>query len=290
MKEFSNSSVIAGTMKWGSWGAKFSKTEMSRFIEHCLSLEINTFDCAAIYGGYTTESEFGAALKDVNAKDTDIHIITKCGIEYPCDHHPIALKHYDYTADAISASVERSLNRLQVNSLNLLLLHRPSPLMDPEVIFETVEAMKKSGKIKQFGVSSFTASQMALMRTKLEVSVNQIECSITQLAPLTDGTIDFHGTHGIATQCWSPLGSVFSGKGERENRILGVCHSLAKKYEVTPNAILIAWLLHHPVNLTPVLGTTNELHLTEMSNARSIDMEQIDWFHLYTASTGANVP
>lgn len=253
-------------------------------------MEINTFDCAAIYGGYTTELEFGAALKDVNADDTDIQIISKCGIEYPCDSHPIDLKHYDYTAEAIISSVERSLNRLQVNSLDLLLLHRPSPLMNPEVISVTVEILKQSGKIKQFGVSNFTASQMALIQNKLELSVNQIECSLTHLNPFTDGTIDYHMTNDIVTQCWSPLGIVFRGTSERESRILNVCESLAKKYEVTSNAILIAWLLHHPANLTPVLGTTNELHLTEMAIARSIVMEQLDWFRLYTASTGVNVP
>lgn len=289
MKEISNSSLIAGTMKWGSWGAKFSKTEMSRFIEHCLSSKINTFDCAAIYGGYTTESDFGAALKDVNAKDSDIQIISKCGIEFPCDLNPIDLKHYDYTADAIVTSVEHSLNRLQVNSLDLLLLHRPSPLMDPVVISQTVDELKKSGKIKQFGVSNFTPSQMALIRTKLEVSVNQIECSLTQLSPFTDGTLDYQMTNNIATQCWSPLGTVFQGTSERESRIMKVCDSLAKKYEVTSNAILIAWLLHHPANLTPVLGTTNEKHLIEMAKARSIVMDQLDWFSLYTASTGVNV-
>jgi predicted oxidoreductase len=290
MKEISNSSLIAGTMKWGSWGAKFSKTEMSRFMEHCLSLEMNTFDCAAIYGGYTTESEFGAALRDVNANGLDIQIISKCGIEYPCDQRPIDLKYYDYTAEAIVSSVERSLNRLQVNSLDLLLLHRPSPLMSPEVISETVDVLKQSGKIKQFGVSNFSASQMVSMQTKIDVSVNQIECSLTQLAPFTDGTIDFHMTNDIATQCWSPLGSVFHGTSERESRILDVCDSLAKKYEITTNAILIAWLLNHPANLTPVLGTTNELHLTEMAKARSVVMDQLDWFRLYTASTGVNVP
>jgi predicted oxidoreductase len=234
--------------------------------------------------------EFGAALKDVNANDTDIQIISKCGIEYPCDEHPIELKHYDYTAEAIVTSVERSLNRLQVNSLDLLLLHRPSPLMDPVIISETIEALKKLGKIKQFGVSNFTASQMALIRTRLDISVNQIECSLTQLNSFTDGTIDFHMKNHIATQCWSPLGMVFQGMSEREKRILDVCDSLEKKYEMTSNAILIAWLLHHPAKLTPVLGTTNEKHLAEMAMARSIVMDQFDWFRLYTASTGVNVP
>jgi predicted oxidoreductase len=162
--------------------------------------------------------------------------------------------------------------------------------MDPVVISETVEGLKTSGKIKQFGVSNFTPSQMALIRTKLEVSVNQFECSLTQLSPFTDGTLDYQMTNEIATQCWSPLGSVFQGTREREGRILKVCESLAKKYEVTSNAILIAWLLHHPAKLTPVLGTTSETHLTEIVKARSVVMDQLDWFRLYTASTGVNVP
>jgi predicted oxidoreductase len=141
MEKMATSRLIAGTMKWGAWGARMTQAQMSRHIEHCLSLGIDTFDCAAIYGGYTTEAEFGAALQDLGLKRNEFHVISKCGIEYPCAENPIELKHYDYTFDSILASVERSLERLNVDTLDLLLFHRPSPLMDPEVVASAVDVL-----------------------------------------------------------------------------------------------------------------------------------------------------
>ncbi len=277
-------------MKWGAWGAKMTQVEMSRYIELCLSLGIHTFDCASIYGGYTTEAEFGAALSDLRLERNDFQVISKCGIEYPCAENPIELKHYDYTFDSILASVERSLERLNVDMLDLLLLHRPSPLMDPEVVASAIGTLKKNGKIRAFGVSNFSTSTTALLAEYVAIDVNQIQCSLTHLSPFTDGTLDHHMQNKIVTQCWNPLGTLFSAKGDREKRIIEVAARLSKKYGVSLNALFIAWLAKHPARLIPVVGTTNDSRLREMAYSSQIEMEEIDWFHLLTASTGVDVP
>jgi predicted oxidoreductase len=290
MEKLITSPLIAGTMKWGTWGAKMTQVDMSRYIEHCLSLGIHTFDCAAIYGGYTTESEFGSAMSDLRLDRNDFQVLSKCGIEYPSAENPVELKHYDYTLDAILASVERSLERLKVDTLDLLLLHRPSPLMDPEVVAAAVGALKKNGKIRAFGVSNFSTSTLALLDEQVAIDANQIQCSLTHLEPFADGTLDYHMQKKIATQCWNPLGTLFSEKGDRETRIVDVATSLSKKYGVSLNALFIAWLMKHPARLVPVVGTSNQLHLSEMALSSQVEMEQMDWFRLFTASTGVDVP
>ncbi len=290
MEKSSFSPLIAGTMKWGAWGAQMSQTQMSHYIEHCLSLDIRTFDCAAIYGGYTTEAEFGSAMADVGVERNGFRVISKCGIEYPCEQNPIELKHYDYTFDSILSSAERSLQRLRVDSIDLFLLHRPSPLMDPEVVAAAIDVLKKNGKIRAFGVSNFSTSTRLLLGENVAIDTNQIQCSLTHLSPFTDGTLDDHFQNKIVTQCWNPLGTLFGNKGDREGRIIEVATTLSKKYGVPVNALCIAWLLKHPARLVPVVGTANEKHLSEMAESVQVEMEQIDWFRLYTASTGLDVP
>jgi predicted oxidoreductase len=290
MEKLTTSPLIAGTMKWGAWGAKMTQVEMSRYIEHCLSLGIYTFDCAAIYGGYTTESEFGAALADLRLERNEFQVISKCGIEYPCAENPIELKHYDYTVDSILSSVERTLQRLKVDTLDLLLLHRPSPLLDPEVVASAVESLKHKGKILAFGVSNFSTSTSALLGKHLSVDAHQIQCSLTHLQPFTDGTLDYHMQNNIATQCWNPLGTLFSEKGDREMRTTEVATTLSNKYGVPLNALFIAWLMKHPARLVPVVGTTNQDRLSELAVSMQVEMEQMDWFRLFTASTGVDVP
>lgn len=290
MDNSTTSPLIAGTMKWGDWGAKMTQHQLSRYIEHCLSLGIRTFDCAAIYGGYTTEAEFGAAMADVGVERSGFRTISKCGIEYLCAQNPIDLKHYDYTFDSILSSVDRSLQRLQVDSLDVLLLHRPSPLMDPEVVASAVDVLKKNGKIQSFGVSNFSTSTLSLLGKHVAIDTHQIQCSLTHLGPFTDGTLDYHMQNRMVTQCWNPLGTMFSEIGEREERIIATAKALTQKYGVGLNTLCIAWLLKHPARLSPVVGTTNEVHLSEMADAVHLEMEQIDWFRLYTASTGVDVP
>ena len=183
------SRLIAGTMTWGIWGKGFQKTQMIDLLHHCLDNNITTFDHADIYGGYTTEGDFGNAFAESGIARDHIQLISKCGIQYVNDNRNNTVKHYNYNKDYIIWSVENSLKLLKTDYLDLLLLHRPSPLMKPEIISEAVDNLKQRGLIKSFGVSNFTTSQMELISTATPISVNQIEFSLTQHSAMHDGTL-----------------------------------------------------------------------------------------------------
>ena len=135
-------------MNWGVWGKNLSEILMTELIEKSVSLGINTFDHADIYGGYTTEKSFGNALSLSKIDRESIFLISKCGIQYPSDKRPLKVKYYDYSKDHIRFSVENSLKNLKTDYLDVLLLHRPSPLMNPKEISEEIDKLKEEGKIK----------------------------------------------------------------------------------------------------------------------------------------------
>ncbi len=180
------SKLIAGTMTWGVWGKSLLKNDMIAILKHGVSENITTFDHADIYGGYTTETEFGQAFKDSGIYREDVQFISKCGIQYMSANRKNVVKHYDYSKDYIIWSVEASLKNLQTDYLDTLLLHRPSPLMQPDEISEAIITLKNSGKIKHFGVSNFTASQMDLISKNVQIDVNQIEFSLTKKDAIHD--------------------------------------------------------------------------------------------------------
>ena len=184
------SKIIAGTMSWGSWGKQLNPQQIIHLINLCLENSITTFDHADIYGDYTTEADFGKAFKLSNINRNNIELISKCGIAYNSSNRPTKIKHYNYSRDYIITSVENSLKNLSTDYLDLLLLHRPSPLMEPNEIMEAIAKLGQEGKIKSFGVSNFTPSQVELISTEVPVEVNQIEFSLTQNSALYDGTLD----------------------------------------------------------------------------------------------------
>ena len=210
------SRIISGTMNWGTWGANYSKQEMCQLISESFDSGINSFDHADIYGGYTTEESFGDAFTDTGIKREDVFFISKCGIMYPSEKLPIKTKHYDYSEDHIIKSVNNSLEYLQTDYLDCLLLHRPSPLMDINIIANTVKGLIKSGKIKSFGVSNFTADQMDMFKGKVEILYNQINLSLTHLDHMFDGTLEYMQANNILPMAYSPLGSYFK---EGNNKI-----------------------------------------------------------------------
>ena len=156
------SPIIIGTMRWGIWGANHSTKIAQKLIETCLSEGLYTFDHADIYGDYTTEKLFGETLSDMHIKREEIQLISKCGIEMPCKNRNYLIKSYNYSKEHIIMSVEKSLENLQTDYLDLLLLHRPSPLMNPREIAETFDQLREQKKIRHFGVSNFTPSQFEL--------------------------------------------------------------------------------------------------------------------------------
>lgn len=285
------SKVIAGTMTWGQWGKQFSKSQMIDLMQYCLEHNIHTFDHADIYGDYSTEAEFGNAFAESGIDRNQIQLISKCGIEYIGNARPnLKVKHYNYSKDYIIWSAENSLKHLKTDYLDLLLLHRPSPLMQPEVIAEAISTLKKEGKIKSFGVSNFTPSQTDLINKYVGVEANQIEFSLTQHTSMHDGTLDHMMLNNIQPMSWSPLGYVFKEDTEQTRRIHKQLGALLDKYNATEDQLLLAWILKHPSNIIPVVGTTTKQRLKDAYAATKIDLELEDWFLILVACQGHKVP
>ncbi len=284
------SRIISGCMSWGNWGKQFSIDEMTKQLDRTLEVGITTFDHADIYGDYTTETQFGKAFKQSKIQREDIQLISKCGIQYVGNTRSNKIKHYNYSKEYILWSVEQSLKNLQTDYLDLLLLHRPSPLMHPTEINEAVSRLQSEGKIKNFGVSNFTQSQMDLIETKNAINVNQIEFSLTKNSAMLDGTLDAMTVRGITPMSWSPLGSVFKEKTEQTTRVRAVLKELGEKYNATADQLLLAWVLKHPSNIHPVIGTTNNKRILNAQSALEIDFELEDWFELLGVSEGHKVP
>lgn len=278
-------------MTWGAWGNNLNKTKMLERIHHCIENGITTFDHADIYGDYSTESDFGNAFIESDIDRNNVQFITKCGIQYLGKSRPeLKVKHYNYTKDYIIASAEQSLKNLKTDYIDLFLLHRPSPLMDPEVIAEAFETLRNTGKVKHFGVSNFTASQMELVKQHAEITTNQIEFSLTQHSAMHDGTLDYMKTNNIGAMSWSPLGSVFREDTEQTRRIHKQLGDLLEKYNATEDQLLLAWILKHPANIRPVIGTTNTNRMTNAVKATDIELDLEDWFLILVACQGHKVP
>lgn len=290
MSKIPFSKIIAGTMTWGIWGKRCSTKQMTALMNTCLENGISSFDHADIYGGYTTEKDFGKAFSESRISRNSMQLISKCGIQMLSENRSNTIKHYEYSKDYIIKSAEQSLKNLQTDYLDLLLLHRPSPLMQADEIAEAVEKLTTAGKILDFGVSNFTPSQCNLIETKTKINYNQIEFSITHPDPMLDGSLDHMQANRITPMCWSPLGTVFRKDDEQSVRIKKIANELALKYEVSDDIILLAWILKHPAGIFPVCGTADEKRLSKLMQSNTIQMELEDWFSLWTASTGNEVP
>ncbi len=285
-KNFSR--IISGCMTWGSWGKKLGTDEMADFMNHCLEQGLTTFDHADIYGDYGTEEDFGNAFVASGIDRSNIQLISKCGIQMTTGRKN-RLKHYEYSKEYIIWSAERSLEKLQTEYLDLLLLHRPSPLMIPDEIAEAANRLLTDGKIKSFGVSNFTPSQVALLEKAIPITCNQVEFSLTHNTPIYDGTFDdciLNDRHAMA---WSPLGAVFREQTEQTERIKKVMDELGEKYDADASQLLLAWIMKHPARVHPVVGTANKERITAAIKASKIDLELQDWFSLLEASRGEEV-
>jgi predicted oxidoreductase len=292
MKADSISSPIAGCMRWGVWGANFSTTEYRQMIESCLQYGINSFDHADIYGDYTTEAEFGEALKENPLLRQHIKLITKCGIQMLTANRPEhTIKSYNTSKEHIIHSVEQSLQNFETDYLDVLLIHRPDPLLDPSDVAEAVEQLKQQGKILAFGVSNFLPHQADLLAAHTLIEYNQVEISIIKLNAFTDGTLENCMKHKITPMAWAPLGGgLFTDETHpRFRSITATAIELAEKYNTGLNEILLAWLHTHPSGIQSVIGTTKIERLLQAKVATSIRLEREDWFKLLIASTGEDV-
>ena len=255
----------------------------------CVDLGITTFDHADIYGDYENETVFGSAFNESGIKRDAIQLISKCGIQMT-QGRDNTVKHYQYDSDYIVWSAEQSLKKLKTDYLDLFLLHRPSPLLVPDEVEDAIGKLKKQGKIKQFGVSNFSPSQIALLEKEIKVEGNQVEYSLTHEEPTLDGTFDDCMANRRMAMVWSPLGSYFREKDKRHKRISKVLVELCDKYNADETQILLAFVLKHPANVHPVVGTTNPKRLEASMKATQLDLELQDWFALLEASKGVEVP
>ena len=290
MTKSSLSPIIAGAMNWGVWDKNLKTKEMENLIHICFENKITTFDHADIYGSYTTEAQFGKALSNSKIKREQIQLISKCGIQMLAEKRNNTIKHYDYSKDYIIWSVENSLKNLKTDFLDVLLLHRPSPLMQADEIAEAVEKLKSEGKIIDFGVSNFTSSQTELIRQKTPISYNQIQFSATDYQPMLDGSLDYMQLHQIRPLSWNPLGSVFRQENMQTYRLRKLLATLVSKHEIGADTILLAWILKHPAHIIPIAGTVNVARIQALMKATELQLSQEDWFAIWTESMGNEVP
>jgi len=282
------SRIIAGTMTWGSWGKQLSTAETADLINSCVDFGITTFDHADIYGDYGNETDFGKAFVASGVDRKAVQLISKCGIQMTQGRDNV-VKHYQYDKEYLIWSAERTLKQLQTDYLDLFLLHRPSPLMQPDEIAEGIEALLSQGKIKQFGVSNFTPSQIALLETKIPVTANQVQFSASHGAPMLDGTFDDCLANDRIAMSWSPLGGYFGGDNPQNTRIRAVLQKLTTKYGADESQLLLAYILKHPAMVHPVVGTANKERLKTSLAATTLDLELQDWFLLLEAGQGEPV-
>ncbi len=288
------SPLPVGTMMWGEWGAKMSTAAMIRVIEQCLDNGLTTFDHADIYGGYTTEAAFGAALRELPAVRRDqLQHISKCGIRLLSANRPAnRLKSYATDPDYITASVERSLTNLGIEQLDLLLLHRPDPLLDPAAVAEIFQQLRQEGKVAHFGVSNFSPAQFSLLHKYFPLVTNQVECSPLHSDPIFDGTFDQALRLKFRPLVWGPLGGgkYFQADTTGVLRLRTAVREVSARYGgVGEDVILFAWLLRHPAGLLPLVGSSKIERILAVTAALELRMDAQDWFHILEAARGKEV-
>ena len=285
------SKIIVGVMRWGIWGANHSESGVQKLIETSLEEDLFTFDHADIYGGYTTEELFGNAFSEMKINREKIQLITKCGICMPSEKKNFPLKYYNYSKEYILNQVDESLKNLKTDYIDLLLLHRPSPLINPEEIAAAFGVLRSSGKVRDFGVSNFTTSQFDLISKYFpQLVTNQVEVSLTETKAFYDGTIDQMMLKKLQPMAWSVMGTYFSEDSERTARIKSVLEVLTKKYNAEEAQLLLAFLLKHPSKIIPIIGTSKVESIKSLKKSLQINLEIEDWFSLLEASLGHDVP
>ena len=260
-------------------------------LEACLENGITTLDLADIYGHYLAESALGGAFRTAPQLRDRVEIVTKCGIVLPGGPVPARVKHYDTSARHIRASVEASLAKMRIERIDLLLLHRPDPMMRPEETARALEALVAEGKVRALGVSNFAPHDWTLLEGALSLPLvtNQIEVSLTAPQALLDGRTAFLQAKGIRPMAWSPLGrgAIFGTDNPRLGETLD---EIARRHRTGRAAVALAWLLAHPAGLLPVIGTNRPERIREVAEAATVDMDRQTWFELLAAATGHEVP
>ena len=261
-------------------------------IEACLAQGITTMDQADIYGGYEAEEILGHALKQAPSLRDKIEIVTKCDIIAPAGRHSAArVKYYDTSAAHISASVEASLQLMAIDHIDLLLIHRPDPMMDHYETGRTLDKLVDSGKVGSIGVSNFKCHDWTLLQSAMSnrLATNQIEISVIANQAFTNGDVAYLQERCVAPMAWSPLagGALFD---EAHAPLLTKLTEIGEQSGVDAAAVAVAWLLAHPAKIMPVLGTNNLSRIEKISDALRVTIDRQTWFEIYEAANGHEVP
>lgn len=293
-KQITFSPLIIGTMRWGAWGANLETSEIEQLIDHCIELGLNDFDHADIYGHYTEEANFGRVIKRRPDLKSKIQITTKYGIKMIADNRPAhQIKSYNSSKEHLLFSVDNSLRELGVDHIDVLLLHRPDLLMDPHDIAEGYQQLHQTGKVRAFGVSNFTTDQFDLLNDLIPLVTNQLEISLLHLDAFQDGTLTQCQRQKIQPTAWSPFGGgrIFTDQQEEQStRVRKAAVPLMEKYEASLDQILLAWLYKHPAGIVPVLGSSKKNRITIAAQAQHITLTHEEWYMLWEASVGEEVP
>jgi len=261
-------------------------------VEACLAQGITTIDQADIYGGYTAEGMLGAALRAAPGLRDRIEIVTKCDIVAPVGRHAAArVKHYDTSPAHITASVEASLRDMATDRIDLLLLHRPDPLLDPHATGRALDGLVASGKVRAVGVSNFRPWDFTLLQSAMTVPLvtNQIELSLAARAPFVNGDLAFLQERGLPPMAWSPLAGGHL-RAEASAALSARLDAIGAAAGTDWTAVAVAWLLHHPARIIPVLGTNTLARIAAIPDALKVPMDRQTWFELYTLAQGHEVP
>lgn len=280
------SRIVAGAWRWHTAGPGVVEILIHTAIEN----GITSFDHADIFGDYENEKLFGNVLKKSPSIRHEIQLISKCGVRIISGKQPGTwIRHYDTSKEHILKSVDESLSRLRTHYLDLLLIHRPDPLMNPEEVAEAFGLLKQNGKVLYFGVSNFSATQFEMLQSYLPFPLvtNQIEVSLTNLKPFFDGTIDVLMKYGTSPMAWSPIGG---GKLMKVHAIDSVLWAKKEKYGANETQLSLAWLLRHPSGIFPVIGTTRPDRIRDSVQAAGIKLDRQDWFEMLRISSGENLP
>ncbi len=278
--------LIAGTMRWGSWGAKMSTQQYAETISKWMDCGVSEFDLANLYGDYSCEKEFGLALKHLKVSRGSVSLISKMGIENPSLERGNAVKHYNYSKEHIVSCVEKSLNDLQTDYLDVLLLHRPSPVLENHEVSEAISELLSAGKIKSFGVSNFLPEQINWLAQQIKIEHNQISFSLSDFHAMENGHLEAFAQRELNVSAYSPILNLVNAS-QKLNEILD---ALANKYDLTKAAVSVAWVLKHPLISSCVIGTSRIDRILEVRRALDVNLELQDYFNLWEAARGTQVP
>ncbi|WP_428929082.1 aldo/keto reductase [Marinibacterium sp. SX1] len=279
---------------YGMWrvgdDADTSAAHVRAKIDACLDQGITTLDQADIYGDYTAEAILGQAFKADPALRQKVEIVTKCDIVAPCGKYAdVAVKHYDTSRAHIEASVDNSLRDLGTDYIDLLLIHRPDPLMDHAETGAALDDLVKAGKIRAAGVSNFRPWDVKLLQSAMStrLATNQIEISLARVEPFTDGDLSYHQRKDDPVMAWSPLGG--GSLMTADTALTARMDALAAEFGVDRSAVAVAFLLRHPACILPVLGTNSLDRIARISDAAKVSLSRVQWFQLYEAALGREV-